>query len=374
MLRELARSPRLLAASMCAVLAILLAVALTSASGVRALPRAEPHEALYGVQLDWNHDTPAAYSQRLGASPLIFGAFEDFPLVVDAELERIAGEVRAARGTLMLTLEPHGGLGTVTDAELTRLTDWLTHWNEQGLPVVVRFAHEMNGTWYAWGQQPEAYVATFRRVAAAVREAPASEILWSPNEGSYYPFLGGEPPRTNRDFELLDTDGDGELTQADDPYAPYFPGDQHVDWVGLSVYHFGHEWPWGANEIPEANKFSEKVTGSYDGLGGDHTDVPDFHAVYGVSGGHPVVISETSALFVAGEGGADNVDIKQAWFDQVFAEDLLERLPAIELIVWFEHDKEEQDVAGAVTQWSGTRDPAVLLAKWETLPDWLQLR
>jgi hypothetical protein len=373
MFRELKRSPRLMAAGVVALVAIVLTVVVAPLQGVQALPRPAPGQALSGVQLDWTTDTPAAYEERLGATPEIIGAFEPFPLVVDAELDRIAGEVRATNGTLMLTLEPHGGLGTVTDASLAELTDWLVTWNEQGLPVIVRFAHEMNGTWYAWGQQPEAYVAAFRRAAAAVRAAPSSEILWSPNEGSYYPFPSGEPPATAREFELLDTDGDGRLTQSDDPYAPYFPGDEHVDWVGLSVYHFGHDWPWGDNEVPEPGKFEAKLTGTYDGRGGDHTAVPDFHAEYGVERDHPVIIAETSALYTTAGEGASNVEIKRAWLEQVFADDLPERLPALKAIVWFEHDKEEQDLPGILTRWSATTDPEVLRAKQEALPDWLQL-
>ena len=26
---------------------------------------------------------------------------------------------------------------------------------------------------------------------------------------------------------------------SDDPYTPFYPGDQWVDWVGLNVYHMG---------------------------------------------------------------------------------------------------------------------------------------
>jgi hypothetical protein len=59
--------------------------------------------------------------------------------------------------------------------------------------------------------------------------------------------------------------------------------------------------------------------------------------------------------------------------EQVFADDLPERLPALKAIVWFEHDKEEQDLPGILTRWSATTHPEVLRAKQEALPDWLQL-
>jgi hypothetical protein len=25
----------------------------------------------------------------------------------------------------------------------------------------------------------------------------------------------------------------------DDPYTPYWPGDEWVDWIGMSLFHFG---------------------------------------------------------------------------------------------------------------------------------------
>jgi hypothetical protein len=39
----------------------------------------------------------------------------------------------------------------------------------------------------------------------------------------------------------------------------WLSGDDWVDWVGLSVYHFGASYPWGANKVPEAYKFYNKV-------------------------------------------------------------------------------------------------------------------
>jgi hypothetical protein len=43
------------------------------------------------------------------------------------------------------------------------------------------------------------------------------------------------------DCHALDTNANGYLDQSDDMYSPYYPGNQYVDWVGLSVYHFGGE-------------------------------------------------------------------------------------------------------------------------------------
>ena len=74
----------------------------------------------------------------------------------------------------------------------TDLADRLAAYGADGVPTIVRFAHEMNGSWYPWGQDPAAYVATFRLVADTVHAgAPTGGMLWAPNQGAGYPYAGG---------------------------------------------------------------------------------------------------------------------------------------------------------------------------------------
>ncbi|HEY6747185.1 MAG TPA: glycosyl hydrolase [Mycobacteriales bacterium] len=337
----------------------------------------DPAAVRFGAQLDWQTDNPAAFQRRAGVRAVVYGEFVEFPFraEVGSWLGEKSTEVGAADGVLMLTLEPVGGLGSVTDAALADLTRTLRDWNTAGTPVLVRFAHEMNGSWYAWAQHPAAYVATFRRVAAAVHAAPASRILWSPNEGGSYPFAGGRyaaRPGT-ADFAALDTDHDGRLTQRDDPYAPYYPGDDAADWVGMSIYHFGRKYPWGANVPPEPGKFVAKLTGTFAGANGDERPVPDFYDRYARRTGKPITVSETSALFNTGRAGtgATDLQIKQAWMRQVFAPDLPARFPRLRLINWFEQEKDERDVPASRVDWTLTHDPEVLYAFRRDAPDWL---
>jgi hypothetical protein len=85
-----------------------------------------------------------------------------------------------------------------------------------GAPVAVRFAHEMNGGWYPWGQgangnTPSDYVAAYRRVHDVVTAAGATNVIWV-----WSPITVVSRPSV--------------------PLAPLYPGDGYVDWVGLSVY------------------------------------------------------------------------------------------------------------------------------------------
>lgn len=51
-------------------------------------------------------------------------------------------------------------------------------------------------------------------------------MLWNVNNGGGYPYPNGTDIAkytTTANFKLMDTNGDGSITQADDPYAPYYP-------------------------------------------------------------------------------------------------------------------------------------------------------
>lgn len=327
--------------------------------------RLEPVDGAYfGVSIDWSHDGAAAYAERLGRKPAVYVEFAPFPIDENAgrALDAAVASIREQGAMLLLTLEPHAGLGSVTAATAEDLGRRVAGYNAGGVPVFVRFAHEMNGSWYPWSQQPSAYVVAFRTVADAVhRLASGSAMLWAPNYGGGYPFAGGphEAKPDAPDFAALDTDHNKRLTMADDPYAPYWPGDDAVDWVGLSLYHWGSAYPWGENEDPEAGKFVALLTGNYHGFNGDETAVPDFYTVYGDGHGKPVAIMETAALFVPGQGGAAEDTIKRNWWHQVLDPALAERFPRLRMINWFEWDKHEGEI-GARVDWTVTRAPTVL--------------
>ena len=332
----------------------------------------------FGVNLQWGEDSPADYTSRTGLKPEVIVNFFAFPLgeADRANLEAFFDEARKAGAIPLITLEPNAGLDSVTLDSATDFADRLAEVTAEGMPVMVRFAHEMNGSWYAWGQQPEAYVSVFRMLAAEVhRRAPLTAMLWAPNYGGGYPFIGGayEAQSGSESFATLDTNGDGALTWADDPYAPYYPGDDAVDWVGMSLYHWGNAYPWGENEVPEANAFVAQLTGQYSGLDGDHTAAPDFYATYVEGRGKPMAVPETAALFNTTTLGLE-ADIKSAWWEQIFSDETRARLPGLRMVNWFEWRKSEPELAGAVVDWraSAAEDLAIDFA--ERVQSWLEPR
>ena len=53
-------------------------------------------------------------------------------------------------------------------------------------------------------------------------------------EGGNYSVVNG-----TAEWHALDTNGDGWVDMSDDPYGPFWPGADYVDWVGLDIYHMG---------------------------------------------------------------------------------------------------------------------------------------
>ncbi|YCK79795.1 hypothetical protein M1D89_01835 (plasmid) [Arthrobacter sp. D3-18] len=332
--------------------------------------------ALLGVNLDWHAKPLATFAKDLGHKPAVSVSFTGFPLTIKDkyDLRRAVEQIRADGHMMLLTLEPHEGLSTVTDETAAALAKDLASFNANGVPVIVRFAHEMNGSWYAWSQQPHQYVAAFQTLAQAVHDhAPGSAMMWAPNYGGGYPFSGGqfEAKPGTPEFAALDTTGDGVLTMNDDAYAAYYPGDEAVDWVGMSLYHWGSTYPWGENELPEANKFADQITGNYVGANGDDSLLPDFYGIYGAQHGKPLAIPETAALFAPAAGGEAEQTIKEAWWNQLFDPTTHQRFPQLKMINWFEWDKTEAEVKGRV-DWTVNNTPALRDAFTAAMPEWLR--
>ena len=62
-----------------------------------------------------------------------------------------------------------------------------------------------------------------------------------------YPYINCTHPSRAAECKLMDTDNNGQINMWDDMFSPYYPGDDVVDWVGMSVFHFGQV---GSNPVP----------------------------------------------------------------------------------------------------------------------------
>ncbi|KAL7748961.1 hypothetical protein RI367_005609 [Sorochytrium milnesiophthora] len=316
-------------------------------------------KAYFGTSLKWDADSPSQYAQRLGRMPTVFNYFAtvsangiDHQDWVDAAVE----SVRGVGGTLLLTLEPWGGLGTVTNQSIASIVAYLDKTNGRGVPVLLRFAHEMNSKWYPWGQRPLEYRQVYERLSHAVKQGTLTTyMVWAPNVGQGYPY---QAPRSVASAEdcTMDTNGDGIVDGRDDPYTPYFPGAEFVDWVGLDLYHLG-DMANNANTAPGWGEFRNGIDRIYYGFAQQYSK--------------PFGIFETASTYYPQAANANQLsqlDVKRPWWSQIFDADIPRSYPLFNLVCWFEETKVE---AGAMRDFRLTADPAVVSAFRQDLPSWV---
>lgn len=140
-----------------------------------------------------------------------------------------AAKVVAAGGnrTIMVCWEPTGiSMQAIADGQYdSYITNYVTGAKNAGRPVVIRFAHEMNGNWYDWapgsGRSTAGTIATYKaawqRVVSVGRAVNASNVrfFWCANGND------------------VNTYG----VTAENCY----PGSQWVDIVGFDAYSWSYE-------------------------------------------------------------------------------------------------------------------------------------
>jgi hypothetical protein len=260
---------------------------------------ATPGGAAAGTELD-------AVAALAGESPGIVLSYKDFrqsPPV--AELDFVAN-----RGAMpLVTWEPWtAGNGVVQPAyALARIAagdfdPYISQWGAAlaawGKPLMLRFAHEMNGDWYPWceasnGNQPGDYVTAWRHVHSLIRGAGAANVnwVWAPNGG------GSVDP------------------------ALLYPGNDYVDTVGLDAYNWGTTQSWSSWQVPSS-------------LFGPHLS-----QLRTIAPGKPIIISETAST----EAGGSKADWNTALVSYLRAQ------PDVSGFVWFNFSKETDWRIGSST-------------------------
>ncbi|WP_394249599.1 OpgC domain-containing protein [Arthrobacter pityocampae] len=357
-----------------------------------AHPTALPDGRYVGPELDWSSDSARAYADRTGVTPSVFSRPLPYPLddAAERDLRDLARQLASLGSVAMVTLEPSKPLEELTDDDAAYLADTLdTLGGEFRTAFFVRFAPEMNGTWFGWGQQPDEYTRAFRTVADAVHaRAPGAAMVWSPSYAAGYPFTeayGAVEGRRAGAVTALDTNGNGLIDTGDDPYEPYYPGDDAVDWVGLSMYHYG-SYEQGATKgrdgtreysgaistsvVPEPDKFADQLAGIYGAAPG--APRIDFAKQYAAAKGKRFLV-QTAALHDPEDAdSAAETDIKRAWLDQVFDPATAAQYPEIGMVAWLEAERPEPEAQGHTVDWGlGAEDAtqAVLRETLDAAPD-----
>ncbi|KAI9018849.1 hypothetical protein DFJ74DRAFT_675129 [Hyaloraphidium curvatum] len=329
----------------------------------------------YGVNLDWWHDDPLHYIDRVGdrVRPTFYNMYTYVDRDETGSPFFASWNVLGAADRLLqlkygpvilgIVVMPNGGLDTVTDAVVDDIARICKEVNDKGVYAHLIFAHEANGWWYPYGAQPAKYKEAWQRLATRVKEvAPFTRTVWPMNEAHSYPF-----GNTNYD-PLLDTNNNGGLDPGDDPYTPYYPGDKYVDWAGLSLYHLGNYFPWGDfNEEALANKMINLIRGSvgYDMTPETATNF-NFYDMFSVRRSKPMGTFETSATYYPNAPGVTRRQLQRSWWRQLYDRDTHENIfPMLRLIAWFEWAKFEDNVW---KDWLVSDDPVTVDELMQDLP------
>ncbi|QGP90301.1 endoglucanase [Gordonia sp. 135] len=210
--------------------------------------------------------------------------------------------IRGSEATPILTLEPWDpskgsdqsffSLATIAagqhDSDLSRWGAQLAAWP---YPVLLRFAQEMNGTWYPWSigtsqNTSDDYRAAWSRMHSIIRDkAPHVQFVWAPNA----------------------------ITEGTRDFTDCYPGDGVVDYLGLDGYNWGqspgHQWQ-SAQKL-----FSESL-----------------EALGKLSSNRPTLITEVGCA----DGTTPN--LKAEWITDFFR--VIESAPSVLGFIWFQMDKE----------------------------------
>ncbi|KAJ3108537.1 hypothetical protein HDU97_000819 [Phlyctochytrium planicorne] len=312
-------------------------------------------------------DSPTAVNSRLGRNVPVYQYAQDIPLGIIKETgEQNTGDLGSLEATktdaiFFLTVYPSktGGFNAITDADVQALANQLgniTAPNLSNRRVMLRLFPEMNGNWYpAWHGRPNRFKTEWKRIYDAVKAKGAKvDFVWSPNYGVSYPFgspgVATAPGSANADateYKALDTNGDNIVDGKDDAFSPFYPGDEYVDWVGLSVYwkcvllHFSFDEDFGnlgENRPPSGGEFDNYMVAE-NGV--------NFYDVYAKAKSKPFAISESGAAFALTDlrNGRNvsvtccntRLEVQQAfWKQYVTNEATFTKYPQMKLVTIFE--------------------------------------
>jgi hypothetical protein len=227
-----------------------------------------------------------------------------------------AQRAQAMGGRFMVTWEPWGGNASDSSWNCRSIArggrdayvrSYARAVRESGVPVMIRLGHEMNGDWYPWGtanvsargrhngNSPADFVAMWRRVVSIFRQERATNVSWV-----WAPNIFYMNARNTRNSQIQDL-------------RALYPGDDVVNWIGLSVYNDGARHPW--------RSFSNLFGDSYTSLSAISRK--------------PMMIAEMGVT----EEGAPRGDSKADWITQTFLADIPTRYPRVRLVNYFSRDR-----------------------------------
>lgn len=213
--------------------------AVTAPDRSALLAPATRYFGMYTVQAPFNWATYDDTASKIGSMPNVVGYFGGWDQTFRADavtrawsrdtLPMLTWESRPINSPNSQIEEPDYTLPKILGGAFD---DYLHQYAKDivatGLPLAIRFDHEMNGIWYPWsedngkggplnGNNPGDYVKVWQHVHDIFEQEGANQLViwvWAPN-------IINNLPSSHKSLDYLKS---------------LYPGDDYVDWVGLSGY------------------------------------------------------------------------------------------------------------------------------------------
>lgn len=298
--------------------------------------------ASFGEWPDSDNERAKQFEEDTGVQPDVVGLFVNWTMPFGYVQPNVTGV--AQNGAVpMITWAPHGSTTPdivdgdkelyQADGEKVTIDEYIDSWargvchvaEETGQPILLRPMHEMNGGWFTWGtswqapdgshpNSPESFKEAWRKIHDAFRDVCSSEhvrFVWTTNQASV-----------------------GEGTS----FMGSYPGDAHVDYVGIDGYNWGAHASWGWRSFEDIFKDAYcAVT--------DKTDVP-------------IILPEWGSVEKGGN--------KSEWIREAFEGIQSGKYSQIQGAVWLEVTKYERETDSRVA-WSVDSSPEALNAYSQNL-------
>ena len=208
------------------------------------------------------------------------------------------------------------GLKEIAEGRFDEYIDkWAGAAAQFGAPFYLRFGHEMNDPYrYPWGPQnnkPEEYVAAWRHVYDRFKIKGATNViwLWSPHPAYI-------------------------------TYPQFYPGDEFVDWIGVTAINYGTVATWSQ-------------WWSFDDIFGKFYDSVSLYK-------KPMIITEFGSLAIGGN--------RAKWFTNAM-DSLPQKYPAVKALVFYHATKDNTSTYKSL-DWSFEDDSLTRTAIKQSIRNW----
>lgn len=208
------------------------------------------------------------------------------------------------------------GLKEIAEGRFDEYIDkWAVAASQFGAPFYLRFGHEMNDPYrYPWGPQnnkPEEYVAAWRHVYDRFKIKGATNViwLWSPHPAYI-------------------------------TYPQFYPGDEFVDWIGVTAINYGTVATWSQ-------------WWSFDDIFGKFYDSVSLYK-------KPMIITEFGSLAVGGN--------RAKWFTNAM-DSLPQKYPVVKALVFYHATKDNTSTYKSL-DWSFEDDSLTRTAIKHSISNW----